>query len=328
MRTVYQDGTCQLIVQFTDGNGDPINPTGGVLVSIFPPDYPPWDPNTVDGDAEVLDAVPTKVTGEVGLYYYNYVTNPTTETGTWYDRWESTVDGEALETNFEFTVLEKVNMASLELGNNMMVRVVLDESIMNENDETLDADYEFFFSTPLDPMYASSDLLALEIGAYIPDISEFALDLAIHWASVQCSAQIFPKSSTIIVNQTYFSLVKTEYVLARAGCMLLNNVLATVAKSKTLADLQVVYDTGAKDKLKELSARCSELRRLLNAGGTLSEGSSLPMQATIRGINDVDRPTFGRDWDKVEGTRGGANSRATFGGRRAKRYWSTDDDKS
>jgi hypothetical protein len=336
MRTTYQDGTVRLVARFVNGNGDLIDPDSGqpIYVSIFDPDHPPFDPDVVDGDAIVLNAVPTKE--ETGVYYYEYTLDPDAATGAWYDRWTCTIDGVAHETNFSFTVVEKTSPESPSLDENMIVRVVIDSSVANTNGETLAEDYEFFFSSVLNPMYASSDLLGLELGAYIPNIPPFTLDLNIHWASIQADAQTFrrivrthpitdaPVLGSLVTNNDYFNLVRTEFVLCKSSSTLLTNAIATIARSKRLADLEVVYDSGAKDHLKDLSARCSELRRLLNAGGRLSEGASLPLVTAVKGSKDLDRPTFGRDWLNLANMRGGANTKSVTGTRRAKRHWAID----
>lgn len=337
MRTVFQDGTVELQVQFTDGNLNPIDPDGAVLVSIFDPDFPPQNPDVTDLDATVLDATPTKVAGEVGLYTYSYTLAPDAKTGSWYDRWEATVDGVALETIFDFSVKEKMTIQSLDLGKNMVVVVKLDESIGNTSGETLGEDYEFFFSTPLDPMYASSDLLGVELGAWFPDIPKFTLDLNIHWASLAADANTFRRKVSVhpitgapvygsrSPNKQYFEYARTEYTLCKAGSTLLTNIMANLTKSKSLADLEVVYDNQITDVLSEMSQRCKDLRRVLNSGGVLNEGSSLMPQSTVKGSRDIDRPLFGRGWVRLQHHRGGANVKSpSVSGRRGYRHFTHD----
>lgn len=336
MRTVAQDGTVELIVQFTDGNGDPVAPDGDVIVSLFEPDFPPFDPDVTDGDAIVLDAIVAPVSGTTGLYSYTYTLAPDSSVGVWYDRWEAEIDGVPIEMIFDFTVTEKTSIVSAGLAENMIVTVTLDSSIANEDGVTLGTNQEVMFSTTLNPMYASSDLLSLEIGSFIPGIPEFTLDLAIHWASVQADAHTFKRRAQIhpvtnapvysngARNQDYFDVMRTQYVLCRAGHMMINNVLSNAVKSKTLADLSVSYDTGRlTSKLADLEKCISETRRILNSNGTLSEGASLPATSTVKGAKDIDRPPFGREWASVSGVRSGANSRSlSISGRRVRRHWS------
>jgi hypothetical protein len=271
------------------------------------------------------------------LYTYSYTLAPDAKTGSWYDRWEAEIDGVAIETIFDFSVLEKVSLQSLELGENMVVVVKLDKSIANTNDETLGEDYEFFFSTPLNPMYASSDLLGLELGAWFPNIPEFTLDLNVHWASIEADANTFrrrvqvhpitgaPVFGTRAPNRDYFQWARTEYVLCRAGSKLLNNIMANLTKSKQLADLEVVYDNKISDLLGEMHQRCRDLRRVLNSGGTISEGSSLMPQSAVKGIRDIDRPLFGRSWIRLQNRRGGANVKTpSISARRGYRHFTSD----
>jgi hypothetical protein len=182
MRTVAQDGKIRLIAQFTDGNGNPIDPDGAVVVSIFGPDFPPFNPDVEDTDATVLDDTPTKVDGEVGLYYYEYTLEPDAQTGIWYDRWEGAVDGVDQEEILDFTVTEKASIQSVALAKNQVIVLQLSKTIAATNGDTLEDDIEIFFSTVLDPMYASADLVGLEIGTYIPNVPDFTLDLSIHHA--------------------------------------------------------------------------------------------------------------------------------------------------
>ena len=122
-RSTYQDGSVDLIAQFTDGNGTLIDPDTTPVIDIFPPNYDPDLSSTTDSDALLLGQTTTKVS--TGVYLYTYTTAPDAETGTYYDRWRWTEDSISLDYRFEFTVIERVNVASFEPVYNQFIIVYL-----------------------------------------------------------------------------------------------------------------------------------------------------------------------------------------------------------
>jgi hypothetical protein len=341
MRKVSQDGTIELLVQFTNGDGDPIDPDSGPVLSIFDPSSPPADPLTVDADATVLNATEASlgdgsqvgqnmiIKVSTGLYSYSYTLDIDATVGSWYDRWEATVDGLPLETVFSFDVTEVVTIESVSLSNNQLITIILDESIADSTGDILTGGHEIFFSTVYTPYYASSDILNLEIGSYISGIPEFTLNFAIHWASVQADACTFNKRfsggrvSGSMINKEYLEYARTQFVLCQASLFLISNATSSNIKSKTLGDLEVEYDSSVFSVISELKDMCKEWKRVLNSGGKISEGSSLMPVTGTKGSARIDRPLFGRDWIKLSNTRGGANSKSRIGDRGV-RHWSTD----
>jgi hypothetical protein len=337
MRSVNQDGTIELLVQFTNGSNTPIDPDSGPIISIFDPEHNPSDDDITDADAVVLDATTVALgTGlqvgnylvehlSTGLYRYQFGLDPESLTGSWFDRWEAVVDGAPLETIFTFNVIEKTNMESIQLQNNMEILVTLDSSIADADGNTLEEDYTILFSTELTPFYASADLLSLEIGSFLGDVPAYTLDLALHWGSIDANANTFrPKGSGLSKNNQYFEFARTQYVLCRAAHILIANASNTSVKSKKLADLEVEYDNSIGSKLEELMSKCAEWRKILNSGGLLTPGTSLPLTQGIKGYGLTDYPNFGRDWVQLPNVRGGANKKTKFkGSTRHKSHWET-----
>jgi len=305
MRTQYQDGTVELFVKFTDGVGDLITPSVGPTIDIFPPDKDPEDPDTVDGDALVLNATISSLgdigqagtylieTVSTGMYRYRYPTSPTTEVGTYFDRWTATIDGGVVQTTFNFEVLEKLNTISLSLGNNMRVTITLDESIASTSSIKLSQDYEFHFYTPLSPFYASNQLIDLEIGSFISALSIEAIDYAILEASIEADVLSFKS----IKNTEWFEHARRQYVICRAAHILMRNSVSNPLRRKKLAELEVEWDNSFKDKFNELDDCVQEMKRILNSGGELGEGTSLRPLTGIKGGSHIDRPAFGRTFD-------------------------------
>jgi hypothetical protein len=106
----------------------------------------------------------------------------------------------------------------------------------------------------------------------------------------------------------------------------MQNAMSHSVKSKTLADFSVSFDTAKFQKhMEELAGRCKDLKRILNSGGMLSEGASLPATSTVIGARDPDRPIFGRQWVRGRFVRGGANIKSrTASNRRGVRHWTHD----
>lgn len=317
MRVAYQDCDIKLIVLFTDGDDNPIDPSTGPFVDIFDPDNNPASAEVTDADALVLNASQVSLgeTGQqgtayivkedMGLYSYIYRLTPTSDAGTWYDRWSATIDAGEVETTFEFSVLEKVSASSIELGYNMRVTVVLDSSIANTDGETLGEDCTYWFSTILTPMYSSTEMVAMEVAAWIPNLPTETIELAILNSSIQAEELTFAD----ITNTEYYEHIRREFSTVLAALSLVSSSIAGATRYKRLADLEVSWDTRLQERLEELRKRADELKRLLNAGGAIAEGGSLAPQRTIRGQLFKDRPAFGRGWTRDTSLRPGSNAR-------------------
>jgi len=302
-RITYQDGSLTLIVRIIDGNGTLITPDSLPTIDIFPPGFDPRVAGVVDGDALLLAQAVTLE--DTGVYTYTYTTVPDTDIGTYYDRWHWTEDGIAQEYTFEFTVLERINLQSYNPMNNQIIRVVLESTIgTSTTSETLSADYQMHFSYVMTPMYASSQLLELEAGAYIQDIPDDTLDTNILLASLE--ADILTFETTTGAN-SYFNYVRQRYTVCRALFRILGNLYSKYMKRKRLADLDVTYGDAIIDKLNQVSNCASEFELVLNSKGNLSPHTSLRPGITIPGLYDADRPAFGRGWQV--GDSPGANTK-------------------
>jgi hypothetical protein len=291
-RVTYQDGIAELIVRVLDGEGTLIDPTA-ITVDIFPPGFDPRSATVVDADALLLAQAPTKE--EVGVYSYNYTITPVQDTGTYYDRWNWTVDGEALDYTFEITVLEYVTLQSYTPQYNHMIRVILDESIESDTAETLAADYDMHFMYEMSPFYSTARILEMEAGAYLQNIPDDTLETEILLASLEADTLTFIDTND---NDEYFQHVRRRYVTCKAALRMLSNVYSTYMKRKRLADLDVTYGDGLPQKLDQMANCVSEMELVLNSGGNISPHTSLRPDVTIPGIGIIDRPTFGRGWQR------------------------------
>ena len=292
-RITYQDGTAELIVRVLDGENNLIDPTS-ILVDIYPPGFDPRDVDTLPGDAVILDAVPTKMA--TGIYQYNYSVAVDADDGTWYDHWTWVVDGVSQDYTLEFTVVERVNLESYDVQYNHMIRVILDSSISSlTTAEELSADYEMFFTFELNPFYSSLRLLEMEGGAYIQDIADDTLEAEILLASLEADTLTFISTND---NSDYFEHARRRYVTCKSLLRVLSNVYATFMKRKRLADLDVSYGDGLPQKLDQMANCVTEMELVLNSGGNLTQHTSLRPTYTIPGASVIDRPTFGRGWER------------------------------
>tara|TARA_Y100000310_G_C20670025_1_gene809726 strand:- start:1568 stop:2569 length:1002 start_codon:yes stop_codon:yes gene_type:complete len=295
-RRVYQDGTAELIGRIINGENVLIDPDGQtVTVDIYPPGSDPRNAGTVPGDALSLANATTR-TG-VGVYRYDYSVAVDAEDGTYYDRWHWTVDGVALDHTFEFEVVPRTNLESYEVQYNHTIRVVLDSTITSDDTaETLGSDYEMYFFYEMNPFYSTLRLLEMEGGAYIQDITDDTLEAEILLASLEADTLTFISEND---NDEYFQHVRRRFVTCKALLRVLSNVYATFMKRKRLADLDVSYGNGLPDKLDQMANCVSEMELALNSGGNITPHTSLRPSYTIPGISNLDRPVFGRGWQRT-----------------------------
>jgi len=292
-RIVYQDGIAELIVRALYGEDVLIDPTS-ILVDIYPPGFDPRDADTVPGDAVILGAIPTR-TG-TGIYQYDYSVDVDADDGTYYDYWTWVVDGVTQNYTFEITVLERVNLESYEAQYNHMIRVVLDSSIAAlDTSEELAANYEMHFMYEMSPYYSNPRILEMEAGAYIQDIPDDTLDAEILLASFEADTLTFISTND---NDEYYQYVRRKYVTCKALLRMLSNVYSTYMKRKRLADLDVTYGDGLPSKLDQMANCVSEMELVLNSGANISPHTSLRPSTTIPGISAMDRPVFGRGWQR------------------------------
>lgn len=186
------------------------------------------------------------------------------------------------------------------LFNNNVVTVTIDSDIQSISGKNLSSDYEFYFSTTYSPLYSSVRKVRLEIGAFIEDIPDDTVNLAIYEASLEADLMIWNTGTS---NSSYLNFAKRQFVTCKAAEILLNNVMggSSTLKSKKLGDFSVGYDTSGSsgnELLKKIEACLSKWLPVLQAAGYPTQEPRM----FIKGELDPDRPAIGRLWDTEFGS--------------------------
>jgi hypothetical protein len=208
-----------------------------------------------------------------------------------------------------------ITVASGQLMQNNLVTVTLDSSITATDGTTLDDDYEFWFTTAYYPMYCTLRMTKVRVGAFINELKDDTVNLALFMASKESDYLTWNKSN---LEDDYYKFVRGQWTCCRATQLLLTNVAggAGSIKSKRLGDLSVDYDTALGiAKPLQLAEEClQKWEGALMAGGRQVQES----QMVVKGDLDVDKPPIGRGWaytrDLHNSQMPAANRRINIGG--------------
>jgi hypothetical protein len=330
-----------LSITFYDANQNAVDPSplNSVVLNIYPPGYDPRTGNQT-ANAWILNATQTdggtgpyassgqlvQRTG-VGRFTYSFVLPADSELGLGFDSWEATVDNELTSGTFTFVIVGGGTIASTQLYKNNVVYIELDKDIAAEDGTTLGSDYQSYFTTTYDPLYAPARRLRIDLGNLISNIPDDTLNLVLFEASRQADDLMFVlHNGGMLANTKYFARAKYMYTVCLAKVMLLEIILSNggAAKYKRLGDLDVRYDDSITDVLNEARQCMMEYEDILKNGGHIS----LKPQMAIKGSRDPDRPQIGRVWEPTStwGSRDSqipaANTRTRqFGKRRYKKNY-------
>lgn len=339
-RTVQQDESVTLFIEVRDIYGVLVDSDVSPLVSIFDFDSDPRHPSTDDTEAIVLDAsltvlgtglqVGTNLVQRVaqGIYSYEYDVADDAHVGTWFDRWVVVIDGVESEAILQWSVTpgttitdpESVNTGTDVLYPNNVVIVTVYPGIEATDGSVLTEQFQYYFTTVYNPLYASIRQIRIRAGAYLSSVPDDTINLAIFEAGLAANSLVFGMQYPVgnggipvgwemgtgeinygfgtsgnITNARYFNHIRQQYVICKAICSLLGNSLGSTAKKKRLADFSVEYgDSGIGGFMDKLCKECHELEMILNSGGALSRGSSVPMNVAQKSVYWFDQPDIGR----------------------------------
>lgn len=258
------------------------------------------------------DIDPTSVASGIGIWAYGEsVTGDPSVTASGLLLSTHSVDGDTLT----------LQIASGQLFYNNLISITVDDTVTNTDGVSLDADYEFWFTTSYSPLYCNTRRLRVMIGAYIENFKDDTLNLAIHLASIEADALTWNKAN---LTDEYYMFARSQWTCCRAAQILLVNANASDGrlKSKRLGDLEVAYDTsraGVQEPLKRADMCVEKWEGVLLAGGRQVQTAS----PVIKGEYDPDRPNIGRSWYRDSAAKTpGANQRIRlFGQRRFGKGW-------
>ncbi len=319
-----------LRVVFTDDAGNLVDTDALPAVHIYDESIDP-DVIQAEADAQVFTnalegpLTPTKLS--TGYYELVYAVPSGSNAGVWSDVWTGAIDTVTQSNIFTFTVDVNAIVTIQQLKDNQIVIVELDSTIANTGGTlTLGIDQVLSFTTKYKPLYASPEMVRLEVGPFIGFIPDNTLALMIHWSSKE--ADFIAKPARC--NASDFEFARTKFVvfdaalkaLSLPGASNLSSVgAAGGSNSKKLGDLAItkggssVMTTSSGvdvDTLNYLRDQRDEWWRVTNAGGCIVPGQGFAPVTAIRGLNDPDRRNSGRLWANPETThyaQPGANSK-------------------
>jgi len=305
---VLVGNTIELYAIFTDAVGNLVDADALPVIYFY-------DPTVEDSVFESeLDALTfTSATAgpftatrlSLGYYKYSYAVAPSAEVGTWRDVWVAQVEGVQVANPLVFNVSETIFVGFQPLGTNTMVIIELDASIAGVSGATLGEDISAFFTTTYSPLYASPDLVRLEIGKWIDHIPDDTLALMCHWASKEADFIHGGKERS----SSNLQFAKTKFVVYDSAlkCLLMpGGGVVTAAESmgggkKQLGDLLIqgggtVAAAIPDSTLDWLRKQREEWFRVVNAGANIVPGGGGPPQSAIKGLYDPNRRATGRLW--------------------------------
>lgn len=296
---------------FTDADGCLTDLDSDPVLYIYDEDV---DASTIVSEAEAqtytsaLAGPFTATRLSTGYYTYTYTVPAGGDAGTWHDLWVGTINSTDDYQYFDFTVTTGFNASSQNLGDNMMVIIELSGDITNSaGDENLEP-VDLYYTTRYNPLYASPDLVRLEMGKWVDYVPDDTIALMLHIASKEANFIQGPSP------QGYgnIALARTKFVVFDAVWRLLNvpgqglQAGYSSGKKKSLGDLSITDGAPVVEVPDKIYDYVHEMRqewwRVVNAGGNIVPGQGLSPTFAVKGWMDPDRRLNGRLWDSPETT--------------------------
>jgi hypothetical protein len=287
--------------------------TGGLVDLDAVPDIYIYDEDVeeatieAEADAQVYTSAlagPLSATRlSTGYYTYTYTVPAGSDAGTWHDLWVGTINTIDDYEIFSFTVTRGFNASEQRLSNNMLVVIELSSDITNsDGDEALVA-ITLGYATVYSPLYASPDLIRLEMGRWIDYIPDSTLALMAHLSSKEANFIHGPETQS----WGNIQLARTKFVVFDTVWRCLNipgqgqQAGYSTGKKKALGDLSITGGDAVVEVPEEIYDYVREQRdawwRVVNAGGNIVPGQGLAPTMAVKGIMDPDRRMTGRLWE-------------------------------
>ena len=242
-----------------------------------------------------------------GYYKLEYTVPSGSTSGTWHDVWVAEVETVESTDILSFNVSTAVTLSTQSIGNNTMIIIQLDSTIASlDGEASLGEDVKLFFTTIYSPLYASPDLVRMEVGRWIEHISDDTLALMIHWASKE--ADFVNGAAPNRAADLRFD--KTKFVIYDAAlrCLMMpGGGAVTAAESssggkKQLGDLLIQGGSGTAAEIDEATMAWLQKQRrdwfkVVNAGATIVPGGSFSPTFAMKGKYDPDQRRTGRLWE-------------------------------
>lgn len=244
-----------------------------------------------------------------GYYELNYTVPSGAEAGLWYDVWEADIDGVAINSNLNFTVIDAPKVSDQALGRDTMVMIELDDTITDSTGEIQFEGTTLHYTTEYSSFYASVDLVRLEAGPWVSYVPDATVALMIHWASKEVDHTVCAP----VVNSDYYRYARTRFCVFDCAKRLLSlqghGVTATTANSsdgkKRLGDLSITGGSASSslgdmidpEIVNWINEQREEWWRVVNAGGSIVQGQGFSPGYAVKGQRDPDRRMTGRLWE-------------------------------
>lgn len=247
-----------------------------------------------------------------GYYKLVYTIPSGAEEGVWRDVWVAEIDSVVSAELLSWEVLPTPTIDAQVISNNTMIIIELSKDIANvDADATLEEDLKLYFTTIYSPLYASPDLVRAEVGRWIDHLPDDTVALMIHWSSKEAD---FINGATP-TNPGNYRFARTRFVVFDTAlrCILMpGGGAVTAAESagggkKQLGEFMVQAGSGvaaelAPATLNWLREQREEWWRVVNAGGLIVPGMSIPMATAKKGSMSPDRKIIARIWEDPQET--------------------------
>lgn len=317
MATYGRDGilagtTFTIRVVSTDTEGNIVDMDANPIVYIYDVNI---DDDTIQAEMDAATFT-SKTAGPIsttristGYYEMSYNIPSGASAGSWKDVWIATLNGTDSNSFYSFNVTVGGKLLDQRLNNNELIIIDLDPSIASlDGTKTLGFSTQVSFTTTYKPLYASPELVRLEVGPWIDFIPDNTLALMIYWSSQEADFIV----GKTIANSTRIGFARTKFVVydsaLRAAYIPSSSFKngSWPGNSKQLGDLKITagrnssvpyltsgLDTETVGRLKKLR---DEWSRVVNAGGNIVPGQGFAPSVAIRAKFDPDRRKSGRLW--------------------------------
>lgn len=299
--------TINLRVAFTDDEGCLVDPDSTPSIYIYDSNV---DTDTINDEIDATTFAsalvgPVSATQlSTGYYEYQYTVASGGDAGTWHDVWVAELDTIDITDILSFTVTQGATLDVQKISSNTMLIVQLSSDITNSGgDQELEAQ-KLYYSTTYSPLYASPDLIRLEVGAWINYIPDDTLALMAHWASRE--ADFIQGVSAR--NSKDLKFARAKFVVFDAAMRVLSlqghgiDPTESSGGKKSLGDLSIQAGTSSAGSVDNeiidwIRSQRDEWWRVVNNGARIVPGEGLGPTIAVKGRFDPDKRLTGRLWE-------------------------------
>lgn len=290
-REVRAGQTIKLRARFKDDLDD-VAQASDVYIHLYEADVTEY----ALGNAYTVSGTPSYL-GE-GIYEYQFAVPEDGLDGMWHDQWEGVLTSQTLSGLFEFEVSASgiIDEIPAQLYVNNIVQITVSSGVQATDGTSLADEFEFEFLTTTSPSYTNIRKVRLDVGAYIQQLEDDVIQLAILESSIEADILSF---NTTTINTSVYLHARRQWVTCSSASVLLDNTGRQLLKSKSLDNLRVEYNVNGinntLDKLTDCLNRWEP--QLLSGGGAKAIRNP---QYVIKGDLDPDRPVVSRQWQSTE----------------------------